>query len=80
MDTEFVQVKNKRNNIIKKNKNISDSNEQRQKIAKHAASSKNFQLPTNNRFSNLNEINLTDSNSNLPSNINLNNPPIIIAL
>ena len=78
MDTDFVQVRSKRKLKSANVNNTSDSNESGLKIAKHTASSRSFQLPTNNKFSNLNEINLTgnknSNNNNLPINNNSNNP------
>ena len=71
METEFVHVKSKRKlknaNVI----NAADSNQSGLKIAKHAASSRSFQLPTNNKFSSLNEINLAGNNND--NNIKLSN-------
>ena len=69
MDSDFTKVKSKRKIPSNNADNFSEKNEPGLKIAKHAATSRSFQLPTNNRFSNLNEINLPGNNSNRNSNL-----------
>ena len=73
----FDQVNSKRKIKSANVKNITDNNEPWLKIAKHTVFRRSFQLPTNNRFSNLNKIHLTvtnsNNNSNLPSINNSNN-------
>ena len=43
------------------------------KIAKHAASSRGFQLPTHSKYTNLKETVLTGNDSNTPLNSNTSN-------
>ena len=68
MDTDFVTIKPKRKlRNVTVNK-ISNGDEPGLKIAKHAATSRSFQLPTQNRYTNLNEKILTGNETDTPKN------------
>ena len=63
IETDFKTVKSKRK--MRNSIDNSNSNGDRPglKIAKHAATSRSFDLPTQNRYSNLNETVLTGNNT-----------------